>query len=1147
MAQRGAGAALEDSEAPLDRDRWWELSFSIRSFENVTPENLNVFFSMSIVSDEESQCCVHLRTKFTKIFFLEKGHPFIPDFPMSVYSEKKFRLTYNDLERHAVKVDMWRVSCWTFNEYYGSKKEKLSKIASHDPHMDFLLSRRLSKRLLNQNPKRDGRLAGDVARFRCTVQLEEIFDFEVTCNNFALELNRKHPDYRQLKIERKRLSFAVPKDGRSLPGQRRFLGAGLTSRTVSWNAEQGRFFWAHCGRYSFRGTRTELRNSYFILSVLTGSPPLCLPCNAAISAVEHLVHVQACRVLGRCLMNLTSVLDISVLQGPVKKFTQDFSQYLVGTLSGSVKCVLRPIGRREAEADFRGTRPEQVRTAISVTHLKCSERHLVVHVRKCESLPLGTCGDSDRDPFVKVSWDNMVLVTPSIRSLRPVFNHSFYFPVRLCPELRMASKYERKYQETILKYELTSKGCINFEVWSDDASSPEFLGGISLALSELLRSSVSEQRSLLGQVKQAAGMQDDCEEEDRQWYRQAKTVRVFDGATALCGGPGRSGSAKIFFEAYFYPDWADTLHLDESQEVENFVLSAWAQREQEWNSSSAKFLREYAFWFPDAIAARKCIEDSDRIFPSMALHPRCRRPCPLMSFVSPIIVPEVLSSPASLLCWVHSISFEASARQTRSGKIDRDSWKDSEQIAARRCGSVQDHAVLLCSLLLGCKKDAYVCKGTVFSGEREKEELIEHAWVMTRESGWVTFWEASSRQLFHLPNRYDEKLAARQRRQQGTSQNCNRQAQRASDQNTTERETARHCASEEKEESGLGMRETDEDAKRTEDSDMLTIPIVGRTKAEAKRKVTSRDRQAEMKREALAIAPRKTMLQDGNLVTCLPYDSIDVVFNDVNLYANRQNHHPACILYDFVESFWEPLLQEGCPQAEDLRVVPLVPNLRLQPERGSREDQREDLRSELMQTVQFHRSKRGKDTLFDTNAELRSQLQLFLEIQELWRTVDPDSPAVGRHLNTAPGTTMPSAVDSFISEIIDVRRWNAHGSPYFSENSAYADYQKEQRELWKMFHDKCADFLRREGSFPTKRGKTFKGFPVHFNTADNEAVRSLHLQLEAFQEVVNIEEEDVYFTIEVMTFPLLGGIVSVWVFVGLHAPTQEQERTLSSF
>jgi hypothetical protein len=48
----------------------------------------------------------------------------------------------------------------------------------------------------------------------------------------------------------------------------------------------------------------------------------------------------------------------------------------------------------------------------------------------------------------------------------------------------------------------------------------------------------------------------------------------------------------------------------------------------------------------------------------------------------------------------------------------------------------EDHATLLCSLLLGFGLDAYVCFGTKAKGS-------VHAWVMTISTdGLVTFWES---------------------------------------------------------------------------------------------------------------------------------------------------------------------------------------------------------------------------------------------------------------------------------------------------------------------------------------------------------------------------------------------------------------------
>lgn len=55
-------------------------------------------------------------------------------------------------------------------------------------------------------------------------------------------------------------------------------------------------------------------------------------------------------------------------------------------------------------------------------------------------------------------------------------------------------------------------------------------------------------------------------------------------------------------------------------------------------------------------------------------------------------------------------------------------------------GDCEDHATLLCSLLLGFGLDAYVCVGTNAKG-------APHAWVLTRGcDGTVTFWESLTAQ-----------------------------------------------------------------------------------------------------------------------------------------------------------------------------------------------------------------------------------------------------------------------------------------------------------------------------------------------------------------------------------------------------------------
>merc|ERR1712107_866731 len=104
---------------------------------------------------------------------------------------------------------------------------------------------------------------------------------------------------------------------------------------------------------------------------------------------------------------------------------------------------------------------------------------------------------------------------------------------------------------------------------------------------------------------------------------------------------------------------------------------------------------------------------------------------------------------------------------------------------------------------------------------------------------------------------------------------------------------------------------------KVEQEEIEALPTVGRH-PKAKHKIKSKKRDVEAadkkkeemlkKREELPTAPNPEMLKegtkeqnykDGTLVNYLPYESIDVIFNMHNLWANHQNHHPALITYDF--------------------------------------------------------------------------------------------------------------------------------------------------------------------------------------------------------------------------------------------------------
>lgn len=75
-------------------------------------------------------------------------------------------------------------------------------------------------------------------------------------------------------------------------------------------------------------------------------------------------------------------------------------------------------------------------------------------------------------------------------------------------------------------------------------------------------------------------------------------------------------------------------------------------------------------------------------------------------------------------------------------------WHSMQAFLTRGCGDAEDHAVLLCNLLLGFGLDAYVCVGTNSEGA--------HAWVMTIDTSSEIkkaksiFWETLTGQRFEL-------------------------------------------------------------------------------------------------------------------------------------------------------------------------------------------------------------------------------------------------------------------------------------------------------------------------------------------------------------------------------------------------------------
>ncbi|XP_064610638.1 centrosomal protein of 76 kDa-like isoform X2 [Liolophura sinensis] len=122
---------------------------------------------------------------------------------------------------------------------------------------------------------------------------------------------------------------------------------------------------------------------------------------------------------------------------------------------------------------------------------------------------------------------------------------------------------------------------------------------------------------------------------------------------------------------------------------------------------------------------------------------------PVCSFVKPLRAGRLLDTPRQAARFVNLIEHERV--QAVGGGETREQWTTMHAFLCRSKGGCEDHALLLCSLLLGFGLEAYVCVGT-------KSKSSVHTWVMTISSdGLVTFWESlTGHRYIHNPIDPDE-------------------------------------------------------------------------------------------------------------------------------------------------------------------------------------------------------------------------------------------------------------------------------------------------------------------------------------------------------------------------------------------------------
>lgn len=117
---------------------------------------------------------------------------------------------------------------------------------------------------------------------------------------------------------------------------------------------------------------------------------------------------------------------------------------------------------------------------------------------------------------------------------------------------------------------------------------------------------------------------------------------------------------------------------------------------------------------------------------------------PSTCLIEPIYNSRAINTPYEAARFVSLIPFE---RKENPGGEKNELWHSMHTFLALKKGDVEDHAILLCSLLLGFGLDAYICIGVSINGP--------HTWILTRNKTdskkySTTFWESLTGQRINI-------------------------------------------------------------------------------------------------------------------------------------------------------------------------------------------------------------------------------------------------------------------------------------------------------------------------------------------------------------------------------------------------------------
>uniref|UniRef100_T1J4Y7 Centrosomal protein of 76 kDa n=1 Tax=Strigamia maritima TaxID=126957 RepID=T1J4Y7_STRMM len=124
---------------------------------------------------------------------------------------------------------------------------------------------------------------------------------------------------------------------------------------------------------------------------------------------------------------------------------------------------------------------------------------------------------------------------------------------------------------------------------------------------------------------------------------------------------------------------------------------------------------------------------------------------PVTQYIMPLQAGRLLETPNEAAWFVALIPYGAMTTVGGSSKSKMERWANIHTVLCLNKGDCEEHAILLCSLLLGFGLDAYMCVGSKLNSE-------PYAWVVTLGyDGYSVFWDPlTSIKYKHIPIRPDD-------------------------------------------------------------------------------------------------------------------------------------------------------------------------------------------------------------------------------------------------------------------------------------------------------------------------------------------------------------------------------------------------------